>query len=127
HWPLPPQPGNYAADRVPRKRTGIQPLEITQPEGPSFQVDGNRVTWQNWSFVVGFNAREGLTLHHLRYNDGGKDRSILYRASLTAGGLLRQHRRELRVRVLLVPLPGREHPVRDQADRHPLARHPAAG
>ena len=32
--------------------------------------------------AVGFNAREGLTLHHVRYNDGGKDRSVLYRASL---------------------------------------------
>ena len=39
--------------------------------------------WQNWNFVIGFNAREGLTLHHLRYDDGGRDRSILYRASLT--------------------------------------------
>ncbi len=28
--------------------------------------------WQNWSFVIGFNAREGLTLHHLRYDDEGR-------------------------------------------------------
>jgi primary-amine oxidase len=83
HWPLPPLPGNYAADRVPEKRGGIKPLEITQPEGPSFEVNGYQVTWQNWSFVIGFNAREGLTLHHLRYNDAGVDRSVLYRASLT--------------------------------------------
>lgn len=83
HRPLPPQPGNYAADRVPQKRAGIKPLEIAQPEGPSFQVEGYQVRWQNWNFVIGFNAREGLTLHHLRYADGGKDRSILYRASLT--------------------------------------------
>jgi primary-amine oxidase len=32
---------------------------------------------------VGFNAREGLTLHHLRYRDAGRERPILYRASLT--------------------------------------------
>jgi primary-amine oxidase len=83
HWPLPPLPGNYAADRVPEKRTGIRPLEITQPEGPSFAVARNRVSWQNWTFVIGFNAREGLTLHHITYRDGEKDRSILYRASLT--------------------------------------------
>jgi primary-amine oxidase len=83
HWPLPPLPGNYAADRMPEKRAGIKPLEIAQPEGPSFHVDGYQVKWQNWSFVIGFNAREGLTLHHIRYNDGGNDRSILYRASLT--------------------------------------------
>jgi primary-amine oxidase len=83
HWPLPPLPGNYASDRVPNQRQDIKPLEITQAEGPSFQVDGYQVRWQNWNFVIGFNAREGLTLHHLRYTDGGKERSILHRASLT--------------------------------------------
>ena len=47
------------------------------------EVEGHQVRWQKWSFVIGFNAREGLTLHHLRYNDAGKERSVLYRASLT--------------------------------------------
>ena len=79
HWPLPPVTANYSADRVPNQRKDIKPLEITQSEGPSFTVDGYQVKWQNWSLTIGFNAREGLTLHHLRYND----RSILYRASLT--------------------------------------------
>lgn len=83
HWPLPPLPGNYAADRVPNQRADIKPLEIAQPQGPSFEVEGYQVRWQKWSFVIGFNAREGLTLHHLRYRDEGRDRSILYRASLT--------------------------------------------
>ncbi len=83
HWPLPPETCNYAADRVPNQRRDIKPLDITQPQGPSFEVDGYQVTWQNYKFVIGFNAREGLTLHHLRYDDGGRERSILYRASLT--------------------------------------------
>ncbi len=83
HWPLPPLKGNYAAGRVPNLRADIKPLDITQPEGPSFQVDGYQVKWQNWNFVIGFNAREGLTLHHLRYTDAGRERSILHRASLT--------------------------------------------
>ncbi len=83
HWPLPPQAGNYSAARVPQKRAGIKPLSITQPDGPSFALEGNQIAWQNWKFVIGFNAREGLTIHHLRYADQGRDRSILYRASLT--------------------------------------------
>ena len=82
-WPLPPQAGNYAAARATGLRTDIKPLVITQPEGPGFQLDGNQMSWQNWKFVIGFNAREGLTLHHVRYHDQGRDRSILYRASLT--------------------------------------------
>jgi primary-amine oxidase len=82
-WPTPRGECNYAADRVGRFRDGLKPLDITQPEGPSFAVEGNQVHWQNWSFVIGFNAREGLTLHHVRYRDGDRDRPILYRASLT--------------------------------------------
>ena len=82
-WPLPPVTCNYSADRVPNQRKDIRPIDITQPDGPSFTVEGQVVRWQNWSFVVGFNAREGLTLHHLRYRDGDRARSILYRASLT--------------------------------------------
>jgi primary-amine oxidase len=82
-WDLPPGEANYFAERVARKREDIRTLEITQPEGPSFEVQGYQVRWQKWSFVIGFNAREGLTLHHLRYDDDGRERSVLYRASLT--------------------------------------------
>jgi primary-amine oxidase len=82
-WPLPPEAGNYSASRVPDLRNDIKPLSITQHEGPSYLLDGNQIAWQNWEFVIGFNAREGLTLHHLRYQDSGRKRSILYRASLT--------------------------------------------
>ena len=82
-WALPPQAGNYAAGRVGAHRGGIRPLLIEQPEGPSFVLDGNQLRWQNWNFVVGFNAREGLTIHHLHYEDAGRKRSILYRGSLT--------------------------------------------
>jgi primary-amine oxidase len=83
HWPLPPNTGNYASDRVPNQRTDIKPLVITQPDGPSFTLDGNRIEWQKWDIVIGFNAREGLTLHDIRYMDKGRKRPILYRASLT--------------------------------------------
>jgi len=83
HWPLPFHAANYAADRMTNSRTDIKPLEIVQPEGPSFSVEGNLVEWQKWRLVVGFNAREGLTLHNLQYRDGDAYRSILYRASLT--------------------------------------------
>ncbi|PZR29557.1 MAG: tyramine oxidase [Citrobacter freundii] len=81
--PLPPQPGNYRSDRVKTFRTDIKPLEIIQPDGPSFSVNGYQVAWQKWNFVIGFNSREGLTLHALTYNDEGKVRPILYRASLS--------------------------------------------
>jgi primary-amine oxidase len=83
HWPLPPQQSNYLADRVKDFRNDIKPLEINQPAGPSFEVNGYQVKWQNWSFVIGFTAREGLTINNLCYEDGGKKRSVLYRGSLS--------------------------------------------
>jgi primary-amine oxidase len=82
-WPLPPKPGNYSAEKVAQHRADIKPLLIEQPDGPSFALEGNHITWQNWDFVIGFNAREGLTIHHLRYSDRGRKRPILYRGSLT--------------------------------------------
>jgi primary-amine oxidase len=82
-WPLPPNPGNYSVEKVAHHRTDIKPLEITQPEGPSFTSDGNHIAWQNWDCVIGFNAREGLTIHHARYFNQGRKRPILYRGSLT--------------------------------------------
>jgi primary-amine oxidase len=83
HWALPPQQANYAADRITNFRAAAKPLEIMQPEGPSFTVDGYRVRWQKWDFVIGFNAREGLTLNALAYADSGRMRSVLYRGSLS--------------------------------------------
>ena len=92
-WPLPPKPGNYAATRVPNQRKDIKPLSITQADGPSFKLDGRQISWQNWDFVVGFNAREGLTIHHLRYFDKGKKRPILVSrvADRDGGSLWRPH------------------------------------
>ena len=68
--PMPPNRASYFAADQPRMRTDLKPISITQPEGPSFTVEGNQLEWQRWKFVVGFNAREGLTLHHLRYQAG---------------------------------------------------------
>jgi primary-amine oxidase len=63
-------------------RTTLKPIEITQPVGPSFTVDGDVVTWENWTFRVGFDPREGLVLHQLSIRDGDCVRPVIYRASL---------------------------------------------
>jgi len=59
-------------------RTTLRPVEITQPEGPSFTLDGYLLNWQGWSMRIGFDAREGLSLHQVSL----QDRPVLYRASL---------------------------------------------
>ncbi|MBW8711798.1 MAG: tyramine oxidase, partial [Mycobacterium sp.] len=90
--PLPPTAGNYAEkfmfDENNRPaftqfRDDVKAIEITQPDGPSFSVDGWKVAWQKWSMRVGFNPREGITLHEVAYTDRGETRPIIYRASLS--------------------------------------------
>ena len=81
--PLPPNPGNYAAEFVGQFRQDLKPLEVIQPEGPSFAVDGHSVTWQKWHLRIGFTPREGLVIHTVGYEDQGRIRPILYRAALS--------------------------------------------
>ncbi|MCK1651582.1 primary-amine oxidase [Bradyrhizobium sp. 149] len=81
--PIPKKKRNYGAHENTNPRTDIKPLNIEQPEGPSFKVDGWNVDWQKWSFRVGFTPREGLVLHQLAYQDGDRKRSIIHRASVT--------------------------------------------
>ena len=80
--PIPPEPGNWAREYIPNVRKDLKPVEIVQPEGTSFTVEGNQVEWQKWKFRVGFTSREGLVLHTISYNDDGVERPILYRASI---------------------------------------------
>jgi primary-amine oxidase len=76
--PVPAGSGKYTPDAVGEPRTSLKPIEITQPEGPSFHVAGSLVEWEGWSMRIGFNAREGLVLNQVSF-DG---RSVLARASV---------------------------------------------
>jgi len=80
--PVPPDPGEYEARFTPDMRKDIKPLHITQPEGPSFEVDGHHIRWQRWDLRIGFNPREGLVIYQVGYEDQGRLRPILYRASM---------------------------------------------
>jgi primary-amine oxidase len=80
--PLPPSNGNYTPEAVGQLRADLKPLEITQPEGPSFTVNGHEVHWQKWHFRLGFTPREGVVFYTVGYEDQGRIRPILYRASL---------------------------------------------
>jgi primary-amine oxidase len=95
--PVPQRPGNYIPELVTgqiegypdnyppieRLRDDLRPIRITQPEGPSFTVRGHAVSWQKWRLRIGYTPREGLVLYQVGYEDGGRVRPILYRASLS--------------------------------------------
>jgi primary-amine oxidase len=80
--PMPTDRGAYLRDAVGPLRDDLKPLEIVQPDGASFVVDGNRVHWSRWSFRVGFDPYEGLVLHTVDYHDGDRVRPVLHRASI---------------------------------------------
>ncbi|KAJ5943188.1 hypothetical protein N7516_003356 [Penicillium verrucosum] len=70
----------YAHDLLDEPlRTDLKPYIVQQPEGPSFSVDGNSVYWQKWRFRVGFNAREGLIIYNVTYDN----RNLFYRLAVS--------------------------------------------
>ncbi|MEO7966364.1 MAG: nickel transporter, partial [Gemmatimonadaceae bacterium] len=69
--------------RVGKLRAPLKPLRISQPQGVDFEINGNEVRWQKWRFRYALHPREGLVLYQVGYEDGGKVRPVLYRASLS--------------------------------------------
>lgn len=80
--PVPATSGNFDDPALQGEPLDLKPIVITQPEGPSFRVDGEFVEWANWRFQVGFDPREGLVLRQLSWQDGDRLRPIVYRASI---------------------------------------------
>ena len=81
--PMPEERGHYLPTAIGAARDDLKPLDIVQPEGPSFVVDGHQVQWSRWSFRVGFDPYEGVVLHTVDYHDGDRVRPVLYRASIS--------------------------------------------
>ncbi|WP_028676864.1 primary-amine oxidase [Salinispora arenicola] len=83
--PVPRDPGNFHdPEYTGPYRTSLKPIEITQPDGVSFTVENNFVRWENWTLRLGYNVREGLTLHDVSFFDKDQDRlrSVIHRASI---------------------------------------------
>ncbi len=68
---------------IGKLREKPKPLVITQPEGASYQMNGQEIRWQKWRFRYTMHPREGLVLHLVNYDDDGRVRPVLYRASLS--------------------------------------------
>jgi len=79
------KPNNYHVAAIEAEggyRKDIKPINITQPEGVSFKVDGRVLEWQNWKVHIGFNYKEGIVLNNITINDKGTERPVFYRLSL---------------------------------------------
>lgn len=86
--PLPDPGQDFDEESVRRSlgklREAPKPLLITQPQGTSFEISGNEVSWQKWRFRYQMHPREGLVLYQVSYADpAGKPQPVLYRASFS--------------------------------------------
>ncbi|GAA4152448.1 primary-amine oxidase [Leifsonia shinshuensis] len=81
---VPKESGDYLDPEITGPlRTSLKPIEITQPEGVSFEYRDGVLSWENWDLRVGFNGREGLTLHDVAFTYQQERRPIMYRASIS--------------------------------------------
>jgi primary-amine oxidase len=81
--PVPRAPSNFDLASVGTLRDVPTPITVQQPMGPSFRLDGQSVSWQNWNFHFRIDRRVGLIVTNVGYRDGEKLRSILYEGSLS--------------------------------------------
>ena len=70
--PLPDDPGSYYPEDNEPHRHDLKPLDIVQPDGVSYAIDGNLLTWQKWSMRVSMDALEGLVLHQVGVRRTGR-------------------------------------------------------
>ena len=82
--PVPQRQWNYGTGDVGPLREDLKTVEITQPDGPSFTMEGNEIRWQRWRVRVSMHPVDGLVIHTVGYEDprDGRVRPILYRAAL---------------------------------------------
>jgi primary-amine oxidase len=73
--------GEYLPDLLPMRLREVAPLQVSQPDGVGFSLDGTLLSWQNWQLRLGFNYREGLVLHQVAFRDGGRLRPVAHRLS----------------------------------------------
>ncbi len=78
--PVPEEHGSYLPEDNQPLRPRLARLDITQPDGPGFTVDGHVIRWDRWSLHASLDPLEGLVLHDVGYEDGGRTRPILRRA-----------------------------------------------
>ena len=81
--PAPHVMGEYDPRLVPglRPRQDIKPLDITQPDGPSFKLDGNQAGVAEVVDAARLQLPRGSRIHLLVYDDAGRPRQIAHRLS----------------------------------------------
>jgi len=81
--PLAPKKAEFGPDAVGPTRDAGTPISVVQPMGPSFTLDGQSVSWQNWRFHFRVDPRRGVVLSLVRWVEDTIERMVMYQASLS--------------------------------------------
>lgn len=60
-----------------------KPISVVAPQGDDYRVDGHVLTSPRWKLHFKVEARDGIVISDVRYNDHGNLRPIMYRANLS--------------------------------------------
>ena len=74
---------NFTERDISTLRPAEKPTVIAQPSGANFTIENGTVTWGNWRFHVRFEARQGTVISQARWNDNGRERSVLYQGYMS--------------------------------------------
>ena len=72
-----------AGYQTPEPRDPMNPVLNVSPEGANFKIYGSYIYWQNWSFHLRVERREGPVISLVRYNDNGSHRYVAYQMALS--------------------------------------------
>uniref|UniRef100_A0A5B6YSV5 Amine oxidase n=1 Tax=Davidia involucrata TaxID=16924 RepID=A0A5B6YSV5_DAVIN len=85
--PVPKAKGtDYRASELkPPFAAQTKPITIVQPDGPSFKIDGQEISWADWVFHVAFDVRAGLVISLASIFDlnKGKYRRVMYKGHIS--------------------------------------------
>jgi hypothetical protein len=81
--PVPAGGNDFDRAAIGKLREFSAPLEVRQPNGPAFTMDGHVITWDRWRFHVRPDSRVGVIISTATWKDGDRERPVMYQGHLS--------------------------------------------
>ncbi len=81
--PIPAGGNDFDRAAVGALRESRTPIEVRQPNGPAYTMDGHVVSWDRWRFHVRPDSRVGMIVSTVTWKDGERERPVMYQGHLS--------------------------------------------
>jgi primary-amine oxidase len=81
--PVPAGGTDFDRAAVGKLREHAAPLDVRQPNGPGYTMDGHVVALDRWKFHVRPDSRVGVIISTATWKDGDRERPVLYQGHLS--------------------------------------------